>query len=136
MPPVAEDFIGVCKRLIGEGNPAGVRSWRSLYKRLAEVTGLTEDGWKRNFGRYREGETNPTEQTIARTARAFEVPRETFPPAVRKDRLRELQDALDESVRVQTDQEARLVDVERRLLQVEGRLETLEVASTTLRGQS
>ena len=106
MPPVAK-FHEVLDELMRQ-KAGGITSWRALARHLHELDPQrqTMDNWKSTINRYRRDEANPNEETIRLFARAFGVPRKTFPPAVRRQNL------LEERVAVLEKQIARLQGVE------------------------
>lgn len=119
-----ESFIGVVDELIAEG-AGGISSHRALAKRLAQISGIEAESWRRALGRYRAG-VNPTEETIALFARAFRVERDRFPTARQPARLAELAEAVAEVAEAHTEQELELAALDERLRVVEVHLGLVE----------
>lgn len=91
MPHVAQSFRHVLKRLLEE-RQAGIGSINALALRWVAIYGGKKDDVRKQIRRHlgREGERppmEPTEEMIGRYATVFEVPRGTFPAAVRPRRL-------------------------------------------------
>lgn len=69
------------KRLLEEGNPAGIKSQHGLAKRLAEIRpGTTKSGHLRNVSRWLVEGTLPTWENVEAVAEALQVPIDELVP--------------------------------------------------------